>query len=77
MHILLALFLATSHAGVLHKFCGYLIVDYPYPYEGTPDVWLVHEIERLEIKERWGRMSADDRLLLVQARAEMVRRSLR
>lgn len=72
---ILALYAPPSSAGWIARACArYLIADDPYQYREVPGAWIVREIERIEIKERWNRATQVELNQLTLLEAELKRR---
>lgn len=65
MRLLFALLISTSHAGWWSDFCSrHLMANDPYQFETASTEWLRQAIDRLEIKERWGKIEPEDQWYL-------------
>lgn len=76
MAVLLVL-LNVAHAGFFSDLCHrYLIKPDAYEFEETSEGFLHAQIERLEIKQAWGRLSPEDLDTLHRMRAELEKRAV-
>lgn len=75
---ILLLAISVAHAGWFSDFCErHLVANDPYQFEQTSSEFLMQEIAKLEIKEKWGTITRDDKSILLIMRREIELRGFR
>jgi hypothetical protein len=74
--IFAALISFQANAGFKKWLCERLIMNDPYQYEGSRETWIRKELERLQIRERWGRATEEELSHIEILTNELARRDL-
>ena len=67
---------ALANASLVSRICEAMIKPDPYQYESSDTAWLKRRVERLQIRSRWGRLTAAEAEELALMRHELESREM-